>query len=469
MEKSGFFNALKSSAGTYDRNYLAEDFASYFSRFISNGVFPNPSTGLQVLANAIPDMSITLQPGYAYINGYTYQNTAPITFEIGIADGVFNRKDAIFIRYDKIGRLISAIKVAGTPGVMAVAPAPSRTSDYWDICVAIIDISAGAVSIQQSNIVDTRMNLDVCGIVTGLIEQVDTTTLYNQVQNDLAQFKSVSQAEFNAWFADINAKLGTEPATALQGQVDKIIAGQTIVGKATSAEKLGDKLESALSVANAAKFGNFPVDDFIRHRMPAIACPNNNLDELHGNYIGGVANVLGTPLGVPNTGYIISTDYRGTDSWGSQIFIPDLPSNISLWIRTATAPTGNSWGAWKNISDAVLPTQGALSGVNALTWAGSQTKSQQVQLHNNCTGTPIDGNWWLGDLKCMGQWRELTLTDVNNPQLTFRNTAPATNNWIGWRKPDADTVDGFHIQKCTQAAYNAIPVKDANAIYLIAG
>ena len=98
MEKSSFFNAQMDASGEYDREYLAEDFASYFSKFISNGVFPNPSTGLQVIAADTPNMTVTLSVGYGYINGYKYENTAPLTFSIGVADGVLNRKDAIFIR-----------------------------------------------------------------------------------------------------------------------------------------------------------------------------------------------------------------------------------------------------------------------------------------------------------------------------------------------------------------------------------
>lgn len=253
MEKSSFFNAQMDASGEYDREYLAEDFASYFSKFISNGVFPNPSTGLQVIAADTPNMTVTLSVGYGYINGYKYENTTPLTFSIGVADGVLNRKDAIFIRYSKLGRAIKAYKIAGTPGASAVAPSVVRTEDYYDLCVAIISVNAGITAIPQSLIEDTRLNTSLCGIVTGLVEQVDTTTLYNQIQSDLAQFKTVSQAEFDAWFEDINAKLGTEPATALQQQVDALDAakmdkttydsnGDGVVDKAAVADKVAKKL-----------------------------------------------------------------------------------------------------------------------------------------------------------------------------------------------------------------------------------
>ena len=38
MEKYGFFNAVATADGKYDRSYLAEDFANYFASFITNGI-----------------------------------------------------------------------------------------------------------------------------------------------------------------------------------------------------------------------------------------------------------------------------------------------------------------------------------------------------------------------------------------------------------------------------------------------
>lgn len=232
MEKSFFFNAKK-TGDTYDRVYKAEEFASYFAEFIGNGVYPNPSTGLQVVENDEPGMTTVLKPGAAFINGYGYKNTGDIVFTHKVADGVMNRKDAIFIRFDNAGRAISAIKMEGNPGAEAVVPKIVRTADYFDLCVAVISINAGITKITQDLIEDTRMDTEVCGIVHAVVEQIDTTTLYRQVQTDLANFKSVSEADFAAWseeqkqafiawFEDINSKLGEEPATSLQQQINDI-------------------------------------------------------------------------------------------------------------------------------------------------------------------------------------------------------------------------------------------------------
>ncbi|MBU3153892.1 hypothetical protein [Clostridium estertheticum] len=54
MEKSSFFNSV---AG--DRKYKASNFADYFNSLLTNGVFPNPSTNLQVINNN--NMTITVK------------------------------------------------------------------------------------------------------------------------------------------------------------------------------------------------------------------------------------------------------------------------------------------------------------------------------------------------------------------------------------------------------------------------
>lgn len=63
MEKSSFFNSVSG-----DRVYRAEEWAEYFASFIGNGVFPVPSTSLQVVAGS--GMAVAVKTGKAWINGY---------------------------------------------------------------------------------------------------------------------------------------------------------------------------------------------------------------------------------------------------------------------------------------------------------------------------------------------------------------------------------------------------------------
>lgn len=89
MERSSFFNAVIDQNGIPDRSYLAEDFARYFSTFIGNGVFPNPANQLQVVA-VDDNMQIRIKAGFAWINGYMYENTDDYIFKLYPADGVLN-------------------------------------------------------------------------------------------------------------------------------------------------------------------------------------------------------------------------------------------------------------------------------------------------------------------------------------------------------------------------------------------
>ena len=61
---SYFFNAVLND-GVYDRIYNAEDVTSYLANIVGNGVFPNPSTQLQVRAGT--GMQVIVGAGSGWI------------------------------------------------------------------------------------------------------------------------------------------------------------------------------------------------------------------------------------------------------------------------------------------------------------------------------------------------------------------------------------------------------------------
>lgn len=180
-QRSGFFNA-KQSSGNYDRVYLASDFADYFASFIGNGVFAEHSEQLQVTPQESPAMSVQVLAGQAWINGYWYENTAPLTLGIDIADGTLDRIDAVVVRFNLMTRDVTIAVKKGTPSVSATAPVLSRTEDLYELKLANVNVPHGTVNIDAGKITDTRSNSEVCGWVTGVIDQMDTTTLFNQLQ-----------------------------------------------------------------------------------------------------------------------------------------------------------------------------------------------------------------------------------------------------------------------------------------------
>lgn len=226
-EYSGIFPSING-----DRKYFTSFFAEYFADFISNGIYPNPSTMCQVIANN--DMTITVKPGNGYINGFKYKNTNDLIKSLDIADGILKRIDRVVLRYTVLDREIKAYIKRGTFASSPVAPALQRDADMWELGVADIYIANGAVGISQANITDLRLNNEFCGIVHGVIDQVDTTAIFNQFQawyletvdgatTDIAMMLSAFQSGFNTWFAGVQDTLSGDVAGNLLLKIENLI------------------------------------------------------------------------------------------------------------------------------------------------------------------------------------------------------------------------------------------------------
>jgi len=129
MEAGGFFNSVNG-----DRLYKAEDFAGYFASFVGNGVFPNPSSNLQVVEG--PGMQAVVKPGKAWINGYFFHSKFNHVFTLGIADGVFSRVDRIVVRWDLAAREMRLALKAGALSATPAAPELRRDSDVYELALA---------------------------------------------------------------------------------------------------------------------------------------------------------------------------------------------------------------------------------------------------------------------------------------------------------------------------------------------
>lgn len=221
--RSGFFNSVNG-----DRRYDAKLFAEYFATFISNGVFPNPSTGLQVYEKS--NMTITIKPGKGWINGFYFVNDSDYDVTIANADGVLNRIDRVVLRWDNANRTINFSVKQGTFATNPVAPTLQRDADAYELALADIYIGKGAISITQSNISDQRLNTSLCGIVHGVVNQVDTTTLFNQYQSwfnqitsgtedEIEVWQAQQEQEFNVWFEGIKGILDGDVAGNLANQI----------------------------------------------------------------------------------------------------------------------------------------------------------------------------------------------------------------------------------------------------------
>ena len=243
-EKSWLFNSVNG-----DRAYNAEDIGAFLAPFFSGGIFANPSTNLQVTADG-SGMTVTVQPGYALVKGadgklHMYQVTAALALTIATADGANNRIDRIVVRMDTAGRIVSAQVKQGAYAASPTAPTVEQDADYWELALADVLVNAGTTAITQSMVTDQRLNTAVCGVVAATVQQLDTTTLFNQYQTwlneqiaahasdntdwqnqmaaDLAAFKS----NFATWFDYVKGVLDADTAGHLlnlvNGKTDKTV------------------------------------------------------------------------------------------------------------------------------------------------------------------------------------------------------------------------------------------------------
>lgn len=197
--KYGFFNSVNG-----DRVYNAEDVGRYLYGIVSDGVYQDDTGRLQVLASS--GMAVAVQTGRAMLSYHYMENDSAysLTLDIGTT---LPRVDLIVMRLDLSNRNITIQVKKGTPAASPTMPNLSRESTVYELALAAITVPANATAVTQANIQDLRPNSDYCGWVTGIVQQLDTATLYSQWEAAYkAQFAKYD-AEFQAWFSTLTGKL----------------------------------------------------------------------------------------------------------------------------------------------------------------------------------------------------------------------------------------------------------------------
>lgn len=255
-ETSGFFNAEMvegDGSTTYDRIYYADQFAYYFSKFISNGVYINPATQLKVTSKG--ELKLNVAVGDAFINGYWYKNDENFELQLAQANGSLPRIDRIVLRWDSLTRYINLAILQGNPAATPSAKNLTRNADTWELGLADVYIERGVLSVSDANITDLRPDRTYCGYVAGVVSQIDTTNLFAQFTDAFEQYyeKQVTtsdkfssdlakkyndyavlaetnfgkwmtdtKGDFDTWYETIQAMLSDEEAVKLANQIAEL-------------------------------------------------------------------------------------------------------------------------------------------------------------------------------------------------------------------------------------------------------
>lgn len=185
---------------------------------MTNGVLPNPSSNLQVQTGT--GMNVIINPGFAICNGCLKLEETQRTMAVQASNDTYDRIDTVVLRLndnDSV-RECDFYVLQGVPATSPVRPELTQTDSIWEIGLADLFISKNSTVISADKITDTRYETARCGIISAIAE-FDTTTIYNQIQADLSEFKKEEQADILAWFEDIKGQLSGDIAVNLQNQI----------------------------------------------------------------------------------------------------------------------------------------------------------------------------------------------------------------------------------------------------------
>lgn len=303
---SGFFNSANG-----DRLYNAAQIGRYLQYIVSSGVYAYQSDSLQVLAN--DGMEVQVQAGRAMLDHHFMENDAPITLAL-TAGGTQDRIDAVVMYVDMTERACGIAVKEGTPAAAPEPPALTRTDVRKEFMLAKIYITKLTSSISQANITDTRADTAVCGWVTGLIKQVDTSTLFAQWQTayeeayaELGDYLAAQKAAWDAFFTAVS-----EDSLVPVPNVDAI-------GYALKVNETGDGYILA------------PISSVLYAAIPAASWT-----EQGGRYVQTVA-VEGLPAGVyPDVdiyldGLTVEQEDAITEAWGGVVKIVPAAGSLTLY------------------------------------------------------------------------------------------------------------------------------------------
>ena len=308
----------------WDRAISSAPYRKLIKSLFSDGILPNPSTNLQVSAGT--GMKVNLYAGFAICNGCMKLQESNTVLDIETASAVNDRIDTVVLRLNDNDdvRECEFYVLTGTPASTPVRPVLTQTDSIWEIGLADIFVKANSTQISNANITDTRYETARCGVISS-ISEFDTTTLYQQVQTDLQEFRDINQAEFIAWVDSLENKLSGDVAGNLQLQIDDINDNHQLNTYLTPKQMDATKDWSNFALSNL-KSGS---------KLVATLAAAEDISNAYANGVIPVA-VAGTLTGINanNTGYYQYVTITG-----------------ETYINSSESISGNVFTGWKQMVD----------------------------------------------------------------------------------------------------------------------
>ena len=260
----GFFNSVNG-----DRTYTAEHISRMYEGMISNGVFA--SVGKELVVEPNNGMTIQINTGRGHFNNHWVRNDSEHLLVVADADVLLNRYAAVCIRVDDSDDVRSAEPYLkyGSFATVPAKPEMEHSEKVDEFCLAYVYIPAGASEIKGSYIEDARGDNSVCGWVHVLMDQVETSTLWQQYKSEWAEFmqqtesdtttwQATEKSEFEAWRASEKAALQVwqvSEAAAFEAWfngLEVMLEGDVAANLANETQKLKNQIEKATGTITAS-------------------------------------------------------------------------------------------------------------------------------------------------------------------------------------------------------------------------
>lgn len=454
----------------YDRAITSAPLRKLIAKLLTDGILPNPSTNLQVEAGS--GMNVVVNPGFAICAGGLKLEENQRTLAIQAADSNYDRIDTVVLRWNDNDseRICDLYIVEGIPAASPLRPELTRTESIWELGLADLFVNKNSSAISNQRITDTRYETARCGIISA-ISEFDTTTLYQQVQADLAGFKASEQADFITWFNDIKGQLSEDAAGNLQKQIGTLESLKTevknnlvnalnwvvdktsgVIAKLGSADisKIGDgtvtgaivnNKEAIEDVSQSLTNLNDSKKTYLRLVLPNLAADAKTVcDYINKNYLLGQlspATTVDFDVVASNADWFtgtLSTDstalVAGRTVWGIVQQRTSSAENSTLYKYFASGTGGAG-----SVSPFKSYDQGYAQGVtDADNRANANSTNYKTGYNNGYNAGKSDGALTGVSGCCIAGWRSID--------------AYSNNQWVsGWTgvNPNYFTVNGYGI------------------------
>lgn len=214
---SGFFN----SKGL-DRTYTAEDFTSYLSSIICNGILDTYGQNFKLTA-ANSGLGVVLGTGKAWINGHYFINDSSYVIDLtSYQDESLPRYVGIAIYLDTTEsvRSVSLRLFSGTPAESPQLPTIPQDDEHVRLLMYAVRMNPGVSSLTEQDWFDYREDSSVCGYCKCILGKCKVTDM----QAQMAQLIAEVQENNNTIASLINR------VDELETGLDDIIGGIVEIG-----------------------------------------------------------------------------------------------------------------------------------------------------------------------------------------------------------------------------------------------